>query len=323
MLNRRHLLSLAAASAALPFHASAQEQWPLKPIRIINPGAPGGTNDVLSRHMVEPLSKLLGQPVLIESKAGAGGVVGVQYLLQQPADGYTILTHHNGLVTAPLVSAGARYDPLKDVVPLSLQGTSPLVLMVHPTMPGTLAEFLAYARANPGKLEWGTAALGGVGHLTTEVFNDAVGIKDTVRVAYPGSAPAIQALVSGQIKYLLSSVTSATAGLVQDGRMRLLGVSSPARSPLLPNLPSISEAVPGFAAEAWYGLVARAGTPPAVVTRLVDAITTVLAQPDIVEKYRAVSVVARAGGRNEFAGMIKREHDLWSRVVREKNIRID
>ena len=321
MLNRRQILSL-AASTAVPFHALAQEAWPQRPIRLINPGAAGGTNDVLSRHLVEPLSKLLGQQVIVDSKPGAGGVIGSKYVLEQPADGYTILTHHNGLVTAPLVSAAANYDSLKDFVPLSMQGSSPLILQVHPSMPGTLAEFVAHARANPGKLEWGTAALGGVGHLASEVFHDMAGIKGMVKVAFSGSAPATQALVGGQIKYLLSSMTSATAGLVQEGRLRLLGVSSPARSPLMPNLPSISEAVPGFAAEAWYGLVVRAGTPPAIVARLSEAITTVLSQPDIIEKYRAVQVVARPG-RNEFAEVLRREHALWTKVVKEKNIRLE
>ncbi|VTU32162.1 Argininosuccinate lyase [Variovorax sp. PBL-H6] len=321
MLNRRHLLSL-GASAALPLRAFAQDPWPARSIRAVNPGAAGGTNDVLTRHLLEPLGKLLGQPVILESKAGAGGVIGTQFVAQQPADGYTILTHHNGFITAPLVSANANYDALKDFVPLSLQGTSPLILIAHPSMPPTLAEFVAHARANPGKLEWGTAALGGVGHLATEVFHDATGIKGMVKVAFSGSAPATQALVAGQIKYLLSTPTAATAGLVQEGRLRFLGVSSAARSPLLPNLPSISEVAPGFAVEVWFGLLARAGTPPAVVARLADAIASVISQPDIIDKYRAVNVVARPG-RNELAELLRGDHQLWSKVVREKNIRLD
>lgn len=320
-MNRRDILSL-AASAAFPLEALAQDAWPQRTIRIVNPGAPGGTNDVLSRHLVEPMSKLLGQQVIVDSKPGAGGMIGAQFVLQQPADGYTILTHHNGLVTAPLVSAAASYDSQKDFIALSLQGSSPLILQAHPSMPATLAEFVAFARANPGKLEWGTSALGGVGHLAMEVFQDMAGIRGMVKVAFSGSAPATQALIGGQIKYLLSSMTSATAGLVQEGRLRLLGVSTPARSPLMPNLPSISEVVPGFSAEAWYGLVARASTPLAVVARLSDAITTALAQPDIVDKYRAVQVVAKPG-RNEFAEVLRREHALWTKVVREKNIRLE
>jgi len=321
MSNRRDFLALAAASA-LPFAISAQDPWPQRPIRIVNPGAPGGTNDVLARHMAEPLGKLLGQPVVIDSKPGAGGLVGAQYVLQQPADGYTVLTHHNGLVTAPLVSAAANYDALKDFVPLSLQGSAPLILMAHPSMPATLAEFVAFARANPGKLEWGTAALGGVGHLAMEVFQEMAGIKGMVRVAFNGSAPATQALVGGQIKYVLSSMTASTAGLAQEGRLRLLGATSPKRTALFPQLPAIAEAVPGFAAEAWYGLVARAGTPAPVVAKLSEAMAAVVAQPDVAEKFLGVQVVAR-GGRNEFAEMLRHEHALWSKVVREKGIKLD
>jgi tripartite-type tricarboxylate transporter receptor subunit TctC len=326
MTNRRYLLSLAAsvaAAAALPRPARAQAAWPQRPIRLINPGAAGGTNDVLSRHLVDSLGKLLGQPVVIESKAGAGGVIGAQFVAQQPADGYTILTHHNGFLTAPLVSANARYDPLRDFVPLGLQGTAPLVLLAHPSMPATLREFVDYARAHPGKLEWGTAALGGIGHLATEVFHDMAGIKDMVRVAFSGSAPATQALVGGQIKYLLSSMTSATAGLQKEGRLRVLGATSPQRSALLPDVPAIAEVVPGFNAQVWYGLLARAGTPEPIVARLSEAITRAVGQPDIAEKYRNVGVMAQPMGREEFAELLRRDHALWAKTVREKNIRLD
>ncbi len=321
MLNRRQVLSL-AAPAALPLHAFAQEAWPTKPIRIINPGAAGGTNDVMCRAISEPLAKLLGQPVIIESKPGAGGVVGTQYLLQQPADGYTIVTNHNGFVTAPLLSAAASYDPLKDYTAVSLKALAPLVLLAHPSMPATLAEFVAYARANPGKLEWGTSALGGVGHLACEVFHDMAGIKGMVKVAFNGSTPSTQALVGGQIKYLLSSFTSATAGLIADGRLRFLGVSTATRSPQFPNVPAIAEVVPGFNAEVWYGFMARAGTPAPVLQKLGDAIAQVVSQPDMVEKFKGVGVVAK-GGRTELTEILRREHALWSRVIKEKNIKLD
>lgn len=321
MLNRRHILSL-AATAALPLQAAAQAAWPSKPIRIINPSAVGGTNDVMCRHIAEPLSRILGQPVVVESKAGAGGVIAVQYVLSQPADGHTLLTHHNGFITAPLVSASAKYDALADFDPVSLKGTAPLVLMAHPSMPATLAEFVAFARANPGKLEWGTSSLGGIGHLACEVFHDMAGIKGMVRVAFPGVAPATQALVGGQIKYLMSSFTAATAGLVKEGRLRLLGVSSPKPTPMVPNVPAISEVVPGFGAEVWYGFLARAGTPTPILAKLGDAITQVVSQPEMAEKFRTVGVQA-TGGRKAFEETLRRDHALWSRVVQEKGIKID
>lgn len=321
MLNRRDVLSL-AASAALPLQGFAQDNWPSRPIRIINPGAAGGTNDVMCRAIAEPLSKMLGQPVLVESKPGAGGVIGTQYLLSQPADGYTIVTNHNGFVTTPLLNPSANYDPLKDFVPVSLKAVAPLVLLTHPSMPATLAEFVAYARANPGKLEWGTSALGGVGHLACELFHDMAGIKGMVRVAFNGSAPSTQALVGGQIKYLLSSFTAATGGLLQEGRIRMLGASSATRSPLFPNVPAIAEVVPGFHAEVWYGFMARAGTPAPVLQKLGDAIARVVSQPEMAEKFRTVGVIAK-GGRAELAEIVKTDHTLWARVIKEKNIKLD
>lgn len=321
MLNRRQALSI-AASAALPLHAFAQEAWPSKPIRMINTGAAGGTNEVMCRAIAEPLSKMLGQPVIIESKPGAGGVVGTQYLLQQPADGYTIVTNHSGFVIAPLLNPSANYDPLKDYVPVSLKALAPLVLLAHPSMPATLQEFVAYARANPGKLEWGTSALGGVGHLGCELFHDMAGIKGMVKVAFNGTAPSTQALVGGQIKYLLSAFTSATAGLIADGRLRFLGVSTPTRSALFPTIPAIAEVVPGFQAEVWYGFMARSGTPEPVLQKLGDAIAQVVSQPDMAEKFKGVGVVAK-GGRAELTEILRREHALWSRVIKEKNIKLD
>ncbi|MCW5652300.1 tripartite tricarboxylate transporter substrate-binding protein [Hydrogenophaga sp.] len=320
MINRRQIISMAAL-APLASQVSAQDNWPQRPIRIVNPGAPGGTNDTLTRYLAEPLSKILGQPIVIDSKAGAGGAIGTQFVAREPADGYTFLTHHNGFITSPLVRNSSGYE-VKDLVPASLQGTSPMILMAHPSMPATLAEFVAYARSNPGKLEWGTASLGGVGHLATEVFHDMAGIKDMVRVAFSGSAPAVQALLGGQVKYLLSTPSASTAGLVKEGRLRFLGVSYPNRVPTLPDVPAIAEVVPGFSASVWFGLLARAGTPQAILDKFSQAVSTVLAQPDVVDKYMAVNVVAK-GGQGDLAEILKREQALWSKVVKDKNIRLD
>lgn len=157
------LLALAAAGPVL-----AQNDWPQRPIKFIVPAAAGGTNDVLGRYIQEPLQKILGQPVVMEYKAGAGGAIASQYVAQQPADGYTFLLHGSGFVTVPLVQKKPSYDALKDFVPVSLLGTSPMVLMTHPSTPATLGEFVHQARANPGSLEWGASALGGVGQLAME-----------------------------------------------------------------------------------------------------------------------------------------------------------
>lgn len=321
MLHRRTLLA-SLALTLVGTTALAQDAWPSKPIRFIVPAAAGGTNDVLGRHLQEPLSKLLGQPVIMEYKAGAGGAIASQYVATQPADGYTFLLHGSGLVTVPLVQRKPLYDAMKDFVPVSLIGTSPMVLMTHPSTPATLKDFVDYARANPGKLEWGAAALGGVGQLAMEAFHSAAGIKSMVMVPYPGAGPAAQALLAGQTKYMLSTPSSATRGFVAEGKMRVLGVSSAKRSPLLPDVPSIGEVVPGYDTETWFGLVARTGTPQPIINRVADAVAQVVAMPDVQEKIRGVNVVPQSGTQ-ALGDILKKDHALWGKVVKENNISMD
>lgn len=322
MLPRRTALIASLALALAGTSAMAQDNWPNKPIKFIVPAAPGGTNDVLGRHLQDPLSKLLGQQVIIEYKAGAGGAIASQYVATQPADGYTFLLHGSGLVTVPLVQRKPLYDAMKDFVPVSLIGTSPMVLMTHPSTPATLKEFVEYARANPGKLEWGASALGGVGQMVMEAFHGAANIKGMVMVPYPGAGPAAQALLAGQTKYMLSTPSSATRGLVAEGKMRVLGVSTAKRSPLLPDVPSISEVVPGYDTETWFGLVARTGTPQAVITRVADAIVQVVAMPDIQEKIRGMNVVPQSGTQ-ALGDILKKDHAQWGKVAKDFNITMD
>jgi tripartite-type tricarboxylate transporter receptor subunit TctC len=321
MLLRRTLLA-SATLALLAGTVRAQGDWPDRPIRFIVPAAAGGTNDVLGRYLQDSLTKLLGQPVIFEYKAGAGGAIASQYVATQPADGYTFLLHGSGLVTVPLVQRRPTYDALKDFVPVTLLGTSPMVLMTSPLVPDNLKDFVAYARANPGKLEWGASALGGVGQLAMVAFHDAAGIKDMVMVPYPGAGPAAQALLGGQTKYMLSTPSSITSGFVKDGKMRVLGVSTAKRSPLLPDVPSIGEVVPGYDTETWFGLVARTGTPPQVIARLAEAIAKVVAMPDIQEKFRGVNVVPMTGTK-ELGDIIRKDHALWSKVVKANNITME
>ncbi|MEO8296860.1 MAG: tripartite tricarboxylate transporter substrate binding protein [Burkholderiales bacterium] len=320
MTHRRAVLTLPLA--LLGQGLLAQEVWPTRPIRFVVPAAPGGTNDVLGRHLQDALAKQLGQPIVMEYKAGAGGAIASQFVAAQPADGYTFLLHGSGLVTVPLVQKKPSYDAMKDFVAVSLIGTSPMVLMAHPSAPPTLAAFVQYARANPGALEWGAAALGGVGQLAMEAFHDAAGIKGMVMVPYSGAGPAAQALLAGQTKYMLSTPSSATNAFVKEGKMRLLGVSTARRSPLLPDVPSISEVVPGYHTETWFGLVARSGTPPQAIARMSDAMTKAIAQPDIQDKIRSVNVVPQAGTQ-ELADILRSDHQLWSKVVKANNISIE
>jgi len=321
-MQRRTLIAGAALALAAAGPVLAQESWPQRPIKFVVPAAAGGTNDVLGRQLQEPLTRLLGQPIVFEYKPGAGGAIASQYVAQQPADGYTFLLHGSGLVTVPLVQKKPSYDALKDFVPVSLIGTSPMVLMTHTSMPASLGDFVRNAKAHPGSLEWGASALGGVGQLAMEAFHDAADIRKMVMVPYPGAGPAAQALLAGQTKYMLSTPSSATAGFVKEGRMRILGVSTSRRSPLLPDVPSIAEVVPGYHTETWFGLVARTGTPPQVVARLGEAVAQVLAQPEIQERFRAVYVVPQSGAK-ALGDIIHSDHALWARVVKANNITME
>lgn len=321
-MHRRTLIAGALLALAATVPAQARDNWPERPIRFIVPAAAGGTNDVLGRYIQEPLQKLLGQPVVMEYKPGAGGAIASQYVAQQPADGYTFLLHGSGLVTVPLVQSKPSYSAIKDFEPVSLLGSSPMVLMAHPSTAETLTQFVQQARAKPGSLEWGASALGGVGQLAMVAFHDAAGIRDMVMVPYPGAGPAAQALLSGQTKYMLSTPSSVTAGFVKEGRMRILGVSTAQRSPLLPGVPSISEAVPGYHTETWFGLVARTGTPPQVVSKLADAVAKVLAQPDIQQKFQAIYVVPK-GGTQALGDIIRSDNALWEKVVKANHITMD
>ncbi|MDA7418985.1 tripartite tricarboxylate transporter substrate-binding protein [Xenophilus arseniciresistens] len=321
-MHRRTLIAGALLALAATVPAQARDNWPERPIRFIVPAAAGGTNDVLGRYIQEPLQKLLGQPVVMEYKPGAGGAIASQYVAQQPADGYTFLLHGSGLVTVPLVQSKPSYSAIKDFEPVSLLGSSPMVLMAHPSTAETLTQFVQQARAKPGSLEWGASALGGVGQLAMVAFHDAAGIRDMVMVPYPGAGPAAQALLSGQTKYMLSTPSSVTAGFVKEGRMRILGVSTAQRSPLLPDVPSISEAVPGYHTETWFGLVARTGTPPQVVSKLADAVAKVLAQPDIQQKFQAIYVVPKSGTQ-ALGDIIRSDNALWEKVVKANHITMD
>jgi tripartite-type tricarboxylate transporter receptor subunit TctC len=321
MLQRRTLLA-SAALALVAAGARADGAWPGHPMRFIIPAAAGGTNDVLARFLQEPLSQLLGQPIIIDYKAGAGGAIGSQYVVSQPADGYTFLVHGSGLVTVPLVQRKPSYDAMKDFVPVTLIGTSPMVLMTNPSTPDNLKDFVAYARAHPGELEWGASALGGVGQLAMEAFHEAAGIHGMVMVPYPGAGPAAQGLLTGQTKYMLSTPSASTDAFVKDGKMRVLGVSTAQRSPLLPGVPSISEVVPGYDTQTWFGVVARTGTPPEVIQRMSEAIAQVVARPEIQEKIKSVNVVPMTGTQ-PLADILQKENLLWGKVVKANNITMD
>lgn len=318
---KRRLFLGAFALSTLVGNAYAQDDWPRRAIRLTVPGPASGSTDILARLIQEPLSKALGQPVIVEYRPGGGGAIGSQYLLGKPADGYEFLITSSGMVTLPLVQKKPSYD-VKDFTAVTLLTTTPLFLISNPTVPGNLADFVKYARANPGALEWGTSGIGGPGHLAAVHFNEVAGIKDMVMIPYAGQNPVFQALVAGQVKYYISSSSETLNMLVKEGRLRYLGVASPQRSALAPDVPSISEVLPGFRAETWFGILAKAGTPAPIVKRVADEIGKIVATPEISERIRRMFMQPKTGTK-ELADLIRHDQQQWAAVVKSKNISID
>lgn len=320
MIKRRTaLLSAAFALGALP--AVAQAQYPDKPIKLIVPYPPGGTTDIMARTLQEPLSKSLGQPVIVDNKAGAAGAIGTKQVATAAPDGYTLVFGNNGpSAIVPLLQKDVGYDPLKDFAPVSLVSIAPLVLVLHPSVPaGDVKEFVAWARTQPGGVEYATAGAGSLGHLATELFAKDAGIK-LVHVPYKGQAPSTMAVLNGEVKMLLTTSSDSMGSAVRDGKLRLLGVSTAKPSPLMPGAPTIGQSLQGFEVNVWFGILAPAGTPAPVIAKLNAAIRTVLADPEIQRKFMGYGSIATASTPQEFAAMIGAEVPKWKGVVETAKI---
>ena len=316
---RRTLLSLAAAMTLLS--AAAMAQYPDKPIKLIVPYSPGGTTDIMARTLQEPLSKALGQPVIVDNKAGAAGAIGTKQVATSPPDGYTLIFGNNGpSAIVPLIQKDVGYDPVKDFAPVSLVSIAPLTLVVHPSVPATnVKELIAWAKTQPGGVDYATAGAGSLGHLSTELFGKEAGIKLN-HVPYKGQAPSTMAVLNGEVKLLLTTSSDTQDAAVKSGKLKLLGVSTPKPSPLMPSAPTIGQSLPGYETVVWFGILAPAGTPAPVVARLNAAIREVLAQPDIQQKFMGYGCIATASTPQEFAAMIAAEVPKWKSIVETAKI---
>ena len=318
MISRRQLLGTAAL-ATLPA-ARAQSPFPNKPVRIVVPFSPGGTGDVLVRSLQEPLQRHLGVAVIVENRIGASGSMGTQNVRNAPADGYSLLQVGNSTVTTALMQKNPGYEPIKDFAPVALIATTPMVFLLNPVVPANnIAQLIEYARAHPGALEYSSAGRGSLAHLATESFNQTAGIK-MVFIPYQGSAQATNAALAGDVKVALTTPSDAINAFVSAGRLRMLAVSSLQRSPLLPQVPAISETLPNFGIAAWFGLAAPTGTPPEVVARLNEAVNKSLAEPAMQAKLKALAMTPNPGSAAAFAEMIRNDQKLWVDVVKRANI---
>ena len=314
---------LFAGVFATGFAAHAQT-YPSKPIRLIVPFPPGGGNDVIARVVAQKLGERLGQQVVVENRAGANGIVGLQTLMQSAPDGYTLAVGAAGpLAVNPSLYDKLPYDPIKDFTPITNLVIFPLLLVTHPSLPAkTTRELIVLAKAKPGQIYYSSPGSGNSGHLAGELFNTMAAVK-TVHVPYKGQGPALTDLLAGQVQMLYSSIPSVLP-YVRSGHLNAIAVGSARRVPSLPDIVTIAESgVPGYEAYSWVGMVAPVNTPKEIVTRLNREIVDILKQKDVADKLNQQGALPVGDTPEHFAAYIKTEIEKWGAVVRSSNIKAD
>ena len=317
MLRFFALLSLLAAS-----FASAAQDWPNRAVRIIVPFAPGGATDIPARLVAPKLSEALGQPVVVENRTGAGGIVGIQAAAQSQPDGYTMLIATNGeLVMNPSIYPKLPYDPFKDFVPVSIMVESPMLLVVPATSPyNSLGDIIAAAKAKPGAITYSTAGIGSTSHVLTEMFASQAGIQ-LLHVPYKGGAPASQAVATGEVAMALLNLGSAV-NFVKGGKAKAIAVTSEKRHPGFPDWPTAIEAgAPGFADAIWIGMAAPAGVSRDIVNRMSAEVAKALRAPDVRERLAQLGSDAVGSTPEQAAERIKREFPRYAEAIKKANIR--
>jgi len=316
-------LAFAAAALVAPLSASAQA-YPTKPVRMVVPFPPGGSLDIAGRLIAQKLSEAWGQSVVVENKPGAGGNIGADLVAKSPPDGYTILlgalsTH----AVNPSLYRTMPYDAAKDFAPITLIAVTPNVLVVNAASPvNNVKEFIAYAKANPGKLAFGSGSNGSAGHLAGELFKVETGT-DAVHIPFKGGAPATQALLAGDTQFMFDNLANAMAQ-VKAGKLKALAVTTARRSPLAPDLPTMAEAgLPGFDISTWYGFFAPAGTPPAIVARWNADVTKILNSPDVRAKFVADGADPSPNTPEQFSQMIAAELAKYAKIVKASGAKVD
>jgi len=314
---------LLVLAAALPGAASAQAQYPNKPVRLIVPFPPGGGTDTLARIYGQKLAEVFGQQVIIDNRPGAGTNIGAEIAAKAPPDGYTLLMGNIAHAINVTLYSKLAYDFVKDFTPVTLLASTPNILVVHPSVPAkSVKELIALAKARPGQLDYASAGSGSSSHLAAELFGIMAGVKMT-HVPYKGGGPAVIALVGGQVSVGFATTPSVITH-VKAGKMRGLGVTTARRSPSTPELPTISEAgVPGYEAGTWYGLLAPAGTPNEIVARLHAESVKLLKLPDVKDRLDATGFESIGNTPEQFAAYIRSEIEKWGKVVKASGARVD
>ena len=311
------LLAAAVVLCAAAPDAGAQK-YPVRPIRLISPFAPGGGTDILARSIAVPVAESFGQPVVVDNRPGAGGITGADLVARSAPDGYTII-----LVASTYATTSAygnpSYDPINGIQPIILIGTTGLVMTVHPSVPvKSVKELIDYARTYPGKLSYASVGTGSIPHLALELFNLETRTS-MVHVPYKGAGPGLIALVGGEVQLTAISMVPILPH-VKAGRLRALAISHPKRSSVMPDLPTISETVPGFEVIHWYGMWGPKGMPGAIVTRWNREVARILSTDEMKARTKSEGLEIAAGPPEEFAAVIRRDVEKWRRLIKEAKI---
>ncbi len=314
----RWIAVLAALLGAVP--AGAQT-WPARPVHLIVPFAAGGSVDIVARLIGQRLGDELGQPFIVENKGGAGGTIGANQVAKAPGDGYTLMVMHQGLAFNASLYADLPYDTLRDLAPIAYVGATPNALVVTHALPvSTPQEFVAYARANPGKISYGSGGVGSAGHLSIELLQALTGIKLT-HVPYKGSGPALTDLMSGQIQAMLLTMP-AVMPYLKSGKLRAIATSGAKRSPALPALPTLEESgVAGYEYEPWYGMFGPATLPKPLAARLNQLVNAIIREPAIRDQFARQGLEVQTLTSEQFGEILRSDVAKWGKIIRDAGVR--
>lgn len=318
----RRGFGLGALSAACSPFAQAQS-YPIKPVTLVVPQAPGGTNDVVGRILAQKLGELSGQSFIVENRPGAGGNIGTEFVARAAKDGYTVLlTISSTQAINPALYKRIGFDPVKDFAPVAPVGVVPNVLVVHPSFPArNMAEFLQVVKAHTPEYQYASAGNGSLNHLLGAMLTSRAGLP-LQHVPYRGVAPALTDVLGGQVPMAFASLPSCLE-YVRSGKLRALGVSSAKRSPALPDVQAIGEVVPGYLGELWVGLFVREGTPEPVVARLTELTSQAVTAPDVLSRFKTAGVEPLGGGPARLAAMLKEDIERWAPIVKASGAAVD
>jgi tripartite-type tricarboxylate transporter receptor subunit TctC len=321
---RRRFLKLAASAVALPAvsRLARADTYPSRPVHLIVPQAAASSTDIHARLIGQWLQDHLGQAFIVDVKPGAGGNIGTEYVVRAPADGYTLLTVNSQNAISPSLYPELTFNFIRDIAPIGQISLAPMIMEVNPSVPAnSVPEFIAYAKANPGKISMASAGVGGPQHLAGELFKSMTGL-NLIHVPYRGSTPAVTDMLAGQVQ-LMFDVAPTALPQVKAGKLRPLAITTKARLDALPDIPPLSDFLPGYEAEGWLGMGAPTGTPPDIIATLNKQINAALADATIKERLSAIGVVVRGGSAADFGAFIASETAKWGKVIKDAGIKPD